>query len=146
MKKILLLISAYLFIGVSVNAQDVIRLKNGNELNGELKSMDRGVLTIETPYSDSDFKIDWAEIEYLKTESVYMISLSKEKMENIVKNRAKQDSIGDRISSNLESDPNNPQKVLINTPYGRRSINLTQIVYLNSFSDSFISQGKRIKL
>jgi hypothetical protein len=140
MKKILLLLATFFLSGLTAEAQDVIRLKNGNELNGELKSMDRGVLVIETPYSDSDFKIDWSELEYIKTQSVYMISLSKEKMESLVGSMHKKDSIGDRISSTLETDPNNPQRVLINTSYGKKSINLNQIVYLNSFSDSFLSR------
>ena len=137
MKKIFLLLTAYIFVGMSVNAQDIIRLKNGNELNGEVKDMEHGVLTIETPYSDSDFKIDWSELEYIKTTSVYMITLSKAKMERLL---VKKDTLEDRISSTLVSDPNNPNKIILNTKNGKHSVDIDQIVYLNSFSDSFISR------
>jgi hypothetical protein len=48
---------------------DSLILKNGNIIVGEFKDMDKGVLTIETDYSDSDFKIEWEGIEeiYSKT-------------------------------------------------------------------------------
>lgn len=31
-------------------------------MTGEIKSMNKGVLVIETDYSDSDFKIEWEKI------------------------------------------------------------------------------------
>ncbi|MCK5907903.1 MAG: DUF481 domain-containing protein [Flavobacteriales bacterium] len=140
MKKILLLL--LIITGVSVNAQDVIRLKNGNEINGELKSMDRGVLTIETDYSDSDFKVEWDQLKYIKTSSKYIVSLSKETVERLkVKGLiAKNDSLGDRIFATLETHPNNPEIIILRTNGGNKNVSMKQIVYLNSVNDSFLSR------
>jgi hypothetical protein len=137
MKKLLLLFTITFITALSVNAQDVIRLKNGNELNGEVKSMDKGVLVIETPYSDSDFKVEWNQVSYINTESQYIISLSKAKMASLM---MVNDTLGDRISSRLISDPNNSKRVILKTKHGNRSVSLSQIVYLKSFNDSFLSR------
>ncbi|MBN1482603.1 DUF481 domain-containing protein [candidate division KSB1 bacterium] len=57
---------------------DSLLFKNGNALNGEIKSMNRGVLVLETDYSDSDFKIKWADIQYIATVSEFLVTLSDE--------------------------------------------------------------------
>ena len=42
------------------NAQhDSLILKNANTIVGEIKSLDKGVLMIETDYSKSDFSVEW---------------------------------------------------------------------------------------
>ena len=45
---------------------DSLIMKNGDVIVGEFKDMDRGVLGIETDYSDSDFKIEWLSLLYVK--------------------------------------------------------------------------------
>ncbi len=48
------------------NAQnDTIHLVNNEFLVGEVKSFDRGVLTIETSYSDKDFKVEFNKVRGL---------------------------------------------------------------------------------
>jgi hypothetical protein len=59
-------------------SSDSLVFKNGNALNGEIKSMYRGVLVLETDYSDSDFKIKWTDIQYITTVSEFLITLSDE--------------------------------------------------------------------
>ena len=41
---------------------DTLIFKNGNMVIGEVKSMNRGVISIETDYSDSDFLIEWDKV------------------------------------------------------------------------------------
>jgi hypothetical protein len=41
---------------------DSLLVKSNDYLLGEIKSMERGVLVIETAYSKSDFKVKWSEI------------------------------------------------------------------------------------
>ena len=41
---------------------DTLIFKNGNMVVGEIKSMSRGVIQIETDYSDSDFMIEWEKV------------------------------------------------------------------------------------
>ena len=139
MKKIILF-SLFIAASILVNGQDVIKLKNGNEINGELKSMNRGVLTIETPYSDSDFKVEWDQLVYLKTGSKYIVSLSKESMAHLKKFIAKNDSLDGRILATLETHASNSEVIVLHTSHGNRNVSIDQIVYLNSVNDSFISR------
>jgi len=77
MRYFILLILAMIQTGISASS-DSLLFNNGNALNGEIKSMDRGVLVLETDYSDSDFKIKWADIHYIATVSEFLITLSDE--------------------------------------------------------------------
>jgi len=43
---------------------------------GEIKFMERGVLTIETDFSDSDFKIEWDKVQFIKSQERFFISIS----------------------------------------------------------------------
>jgi len=40
-----------------------------------MKSMSRGVVTIETAYSDSDFKIEWAKVTKVNSKGAFIVSL-----------------------------------------------------------------------
>ena len=62
MKRIL---CALILIAVSpcIAQNDTIVLHNGNMIDGEIKSINIGVLTIETSYSDSDFKVEFNKVE-----------------------------------------------------------------------------------
>lgn len=47
-------------------------MQNNHFLLGEIKSMDKGVLVVETPYSKSDFRVKWAEIKSIHSESLFI--------------------------------------------------------------------------
>ena len=49
------------FSGFSQN--DTIVLDNGNMIDGEIKLLNTGVLTIETSYSDEDFKVEFDKVD-----------------------------------------------------------------------------------
>ena len=55
---------------------DSLIFSNGEMVFGEIKSMDRGVVTIETFYSDSDFKIEWDRVKWIRSSQNYLITLS----------------------------------------------------------------------
>ena len=56
--------SMLMLCSITTMAQnDSLIFKNNNVIVGEIKSMERGILTIKTPYSDSDFKIEWENIK-----------------------------------------------------------------------------------
>ena len=59
----------------AADVRDSLILKNGNVIVGEIKEMDMGVLQIETPYSDSDFKIEWDGVKEIYSQSVMLIEL-----------------------------------------------------------------------
>lgn len=52
-----------LILPLLVGAQDTLWVKNGNVLYGEIKGLSSGILTMETPYSDDDFTIDYSEVD-----------------------------------------------------------------------------------
>ncbi|PRY85426.1 DUF481 domain-containing protein [Mongoliibacter ruber] len=59
----------------TTNAQkDSLIVKNNHYLLGEVKSMEKGVLTFKTPYSKSDFKVKWNEVQSLFSESLFITS------------------------------------------------------------------------
>jgi hypothetical protein len=59
-------------------SSDSLLFRNGNVIIGEIKSMNHGVLVIETDYSDSDFEIKWMDIQYISTVSELLVTLSDE--------------------------------------------------------------------
>ncbi len=68
-----------LFVSISATSftqNDTIRVKNGNVLYGEIKTLRAGVLTMETPYSDDDFTIDFSEVELINIQRKCFIVLS----------------------------------------------------------------------
>ncbi len=120
----------FLFILLGINftfaQQDTIVLKNKDRLIGEIKSMENGVLIIETDYSDSDFKVKWLDIEKLNSEQVFLINLVN----------------GERISSKIVSDLENGKIKLhdeINTNHWYE-VAISDIVYIKSVKDGFLSR------
>ena len=55
--------------------KDSLILKNGDIIVGEIKSLDKGVVTIETDYSKNDFTIEWSGIKDIYSKSVFLITL-----------------------------------------------------------------------
>src|SRR6187549_3438266 len=75
-RQLFLLIVALAFTQSYLFAQhDSLVFKNGNIIVGEIKSMDKGVLTIETDYSKTNFSIEWAGLEKIYSKSSFLINL-----------------------------------------------------------------------
>jgi hypothetical protein len=75
MRKILLFVILF-FINLIVYAKpDSLLLTNNNIIVGEIKSMDRGVVTIETDYSKDDFRVEWSGIKKIITTTIYIITI-----------------------------------------------------------------------
>jgi len=122
----LLIISIVLLGFQNLNAQsqpDSLRLKNNEYVVGEAKSMTRGVLTFETGYSDSDFKIEWDGITGIYTTTYFLITLSD----------------GSRYNGTLQSAETG--KVTIITGDGQQvEVILDDIVFLDDVDQSFLSK------
>ncbi len=124
MKKQILLV-AFLLFNFSLFAQqpDSIVFKNGNYIVGEIKSMDRGIIQIETDYSDSDFKIEWEGIGYMSTKSLLLVSTTD----------------GRRLYGTLESVDNN--SVSVTSLEGETTVvPFNEIVYLKSVDQGFLDR------
>ncbi len=76
MKKLFLLIAILLFGAGTYAQKDSLVFKSGIHMIGEVKGMNRGVVAVETSYSDSDFKIEWGKIKEIYTETYFLITLS----------------------------------------------------------------------
>jgi putative salt-induced outer membrane protein YdiY len=80
------LFSFFLLICIAGNAQnDTIHLINNEFLVGEVKSFDKGVLTIETSYSDKDFKVEFNKVRGLiiQRKSIIILTEGRRRFGNI---------------------------------------------------------------
>jgi len=118
----LLILLAMLTFSFTSAAQDSLVFKNGNYVVGEIKSMDRGVLTIETDYSKNDFTIKWKEIQAIHTQTQFLITLTT----------------GNRLIGELAADSIH---VTITEESGNHhQYSLDHIVTLRTLKNSFMDQ------
>jgi hypothetical protein len=104
---------------------DSLVFNNNNYIVGEIKSLKQGILKIETDYSDSDFTVEWDQIKYLKSEQIYLITLSK----------------GDRYNGSIETVPGDPSKIIVqDLNDGDVNVNMMDIVFLKSVEQNFIGR------
>jgi putative salt-induced outer membrane protein YdiY len=55
------------------SAQDTVTTATGEKIVGEVKRVEKDVLTIETAYSDSDFKIEWDQVASIDSARQFLI-------------------------------------------------------------------------
>ena len=124
MKTALLLV--LLSLSFSTWAQhDSLILKNGNIIVGEVKSMDKGVLTIETPYSKSDFTISWSGIKEIFCKSRFLVTLTD----------------GRRINGVLQSSPGTSKVSIVDQDNNKTESDLAAVVYLKGIKSDFWSRA-----
>jgi len=59
---------------------DVIVMKNGDRLSGEIKKIEHGLLYIETPYiSGEQVAVDWLQVERIESSRAYRVELDSGK-------------------------------------------------------------------
>lgn len=104
---------------------DTIVLKNKDKIVGEIKSMDRGVVTIETDYSDSDFTITWIDIVSIKSKQTYLMTLSN----------------GTRINSSMYTKEGDSALVTL-IGHNNETVKIEDIVYINPVKQKFMSRIK----
>jgi hypothetical protein len=108
----------------SLSAQnDSLILSNGNVIVGEIKSMDKGVLQFETDYSDSDFKIEIEGIKEVYSESRFLFTTSD----------------GGRYTGSFTTGTGG-NIVIQDEDEGEKIVRLTDIVYINSLDQGFLSR------
>ncbi|WP_241748721.1 DUF481 domain-containing protein [Aestuariibaculum suncheonense] len=120
----ILFFTALMYCGYNLWAQnDTLVLKNNNRIVGEIKTMQNGVLGIETDYSDSDFKITWLEVVEVYGNQMFLITLKN----------------GDRYNTTLKSVGAKGKVKLANSENGR-VVNIQDIVFIKSVKSSFVSR------
>jgi hypothetical protein len=124
MSKFIIICAMAIMTVVNIYAQsDSVIFYNGNYVIGEAKTMTRGVLTMETDYSDSDFKIEWEKIKEIYTVTYFLITTSD----------------GERYNGHVRTSE--PGKIMIITDSGNeREVNHDEIVWLDDLDSGFWSQ------
>ena len=124
LKRTIFILSCILCI-ILVHAQtDTLLLSSGDEIVGEIKKMDRGVITIETDYSDSDFKVEWDKVVQMKSDRNFIITLSN----------------GERLFGTMRSNPSDTNEVIIIDGGVPLMSKLIDVVYIEPVEKNFISR------
>ncbi|MEN8202074.1 MAG: DUF481 domain-containing protein [Bacteroidota bacterium] len=111
-------------VSFQLSAQiDSVRFTTDDYVLGEISSMQKGVLTIETDYSDSDFTIEWKKVTGIFTETQFLVNLSN----------------GDKHFGRLESQSETTVNI-ITEEEGTILVNHKDIVYLNAYDDKFLDR------
>ncbi len=104
---------------------DTLVLNNGDAIIGEVKEMKNAVIQFETPYSDSDFKIEWDQVREIYTSTFFLVNLDN----------------GVRINGILRSIPGDTSVVQIITDDGRiETADVDDIVFLQSVKKNLWSR------
>ena len=115
------LVTVLLFTSQLLTAQvDSIMFRSGDFIIGEIKSMDKGVLVVETKYSDSNFKIEWDKVTGIHSRSQFLIHLTD--------GRKFQGRLLSLSDSTGQIQTINVEPVVCNK---------MEIVYLNAYDDKF---------
>lgn len=114
----------FFFVCTPIWAQnDSIKLKNNDLLVGEIKTLNKSVLTLKTSYSDKDFKIDFDDVVSISTDGLCVIHLT---------NRA-------QITGRMK--PLSPNKVRIIDKNGTTSeVAILDIIRLTEIDEKFWSR------
>ncbi len=78
MVKKITLLGFILFAFVGLKAQDTLITSDNTTLIGEIKSMDRGVLVMETDFSDDDFTITWLKVKKVSSQRDFRVIVTGE--------------------------------------------------------------------
>ena len=72
---IVLLLFLLVSTAVAKDVDDVVVLKNGDRLTGEIKGLQRGELRVKSDYMAEAVRLDWSRVERLESKSTFMIWL-----------------------------------------------------------------------
>jgi hypothetical protein len=91
---------------------------------GEIKSLNNGVLTIETDYSKSDFTIKWPEIKRIYSKTNFLVTLAN----------------GQRINGPLRSPDSTSRVVIAGIDGMIVETSIDSVVYLKGVKSQFWSR------
>ena len=122
--KILNYIFAFLIAPITFAQLDTIVVSSGDIIVGDMKSMSRGVVTVETPYSDSDFKIEWAKVTKVNSKGAFIVSLES----------------GERIITTIRTKPSDSSTVVLFKDGKEVNIAIADIVFIKGVDEGFIDR------
>ncbi|MCB0771109.1 MAG: DUF481 domain-containing protein [Flavobacteriales bacterium] len=121
--RVIALLPLFLFQHWILAQPDSLFLEGGDILVGEMKDLSRGVITLETGYSDSDFKIEWTGVRMVRTTSHYLVQLTH----------------GERITARLYSM--DQSTLVLQGSDDTVRTNVSEVVFLKSVKEDFWSRA-----
>ena len=67
---------AFPSLSTAKSTDDVVTLKNGDNLTGEIKSLEHGELTFKSSYMVDSVRLDWARVAQLVSKDHYLVLLT----------------------------------------------------------------------
>jgi hypothetical protein len=105
---------------------DSLILKNKDVIVGEIKLLDKGVLVLETDYSDSDFTIEWLQVKELYTVTRFLIGLKN----------------GERINGKINYHNDSSRLMVLNDDDVQLLVLLEDVVFLRQIKTNFWGRMK----
>jgi len=96
---VILLILMWAATSFAKNDDDVVVLKNGDRMTGEIKGLQRGELKFKADYMAEAVRLDWTRIERIESKSTFLISLVDGQLFTNVMRLFRQTPTTSRISS-----------------------------------------------
>ncbi len=121
MLRVLPIITLFFTTSFLALGQDTLWLPGKNLVVGEVKEMKQGVLSIETAYSDSDFKVEWINIDSIRTFTRFLISVSGNR----------------RYTGKIKSKGPNGRAAISKLTGADIPINLIEVVSMESLKEDF---------
>jgi putative salt-induced outer membrane protein YdiY len=102
-------------------ADDVIVLKNGDRISGEIKKLVNGVLHVDPPYGENIFMIDWEEVDHIEGNNQFITQASD----------------GTYVTGKFKSDTQQKGQILVDD--GTQTLQLAQseLVFLKPVDEGF---------
>jgi putative salt-induced outer membrane protein YdiY len=69
------LVLVHLSISLHAQRRDLVVMKNGDQLSGELKKLENGILYFKPPYVTDSIQLDWLQVESVQSSAVYQVVL-----------------------------------------------------------------------
>ena len=107
---------------------DVIVMRNGDHLTGEIKALNGGVLYIGLPYVIETLSVDWSKVAHLESKQLFIV-------------KTEDGSVYNGILNSSETTGNRPIEVHVTeTPEKEVKINSVQIVDVAQTSEKFLQR------
>jgi hypothetical protein len=106
--------------GIAYAAKDVVITTSGDKLVGEIKKVEKDVLTFSTDYSDSDFKIKWEKIASIESDRQFVVETFE----------------GKRLAGSMKPEPEKKAAAEI----AGTSVKLPQVANVQPVERSFLSR------
>jgi len=104
---------------------DVIVMKNGDRMTGQVKGLDAGVLYVSLPYVIQTFSVDWSTVAHIESKQLFIVKTAD-------------GSVYRGTLATAESEKDRPVKIeVVETPEKQFLIEQPQIVEMAATSDKF---------